>query len=1407
MVVEEEEIVKGENRLKNYLYIIKIFFFIVFSLLVSRLDSTASQNKHAPYQSTVFKKYVTNHRPKHSNQLWTNHIIYQDNRGIIYAGNLNYTTHKGKLLQYDGVSWRTIKGYESGVYSMATDDTEKIHIGGYNEIGSFIPDSNGSLHYESLIGQLDEDKKNFGCVWFTRAVEEGVYFNSSEFLFRWDPDYRKIKVWKSKQNERFLNSFSCKGKFFIHQENIGLIQLEKDDLKIIPGGKIFKEKKITMMVPYNAQTMLIGTKANGLYLFNGSIFRPFPTKVDDYLKDKEPLQGIRLSTGEFALATKYGGLVIIDSHGRLKEIFNKSYGLQDDEVHYVFQDLQGNLWLALEHGVSKIEYSSPFSINDNLTFNIFSIIKHHDILYAGTEKGLFSLTPEGKFLHVPGTSGSYFYLLSVDDSIFTATSQGVFQVGEQIESKIKGDYFYALLQSNIAPNRIWLGGRNGLFSLYKQNGQWEKEHKFEKITQRVESIVEDKKGNLWLGVNNGKNPIKNIVLKVDFPGNGTISSPVVTGYDITGQVPAKNLCYVFRAAGHVIFSTEKGLFRFDEKKKVFIPDLTFGKKFAGDSKTKGLLWLEEDKNKNVWLHTENRIHMAKPQADGPYFIHSKPFLRVQSYYRFPIYPDPEKDITWIGGKGYLIRYDNKIEKNYDYNFQTLIRRAAANGKLVFGGHKIDRTNNSNTKDSFPLIAYEDRNLGFEFAAPFFEDETRTQYRCFLEGYDEDWSDWTLGSRKNYTNLDPGLYTFRVRARNVYGNQGSEDVFQFKILLPWYRTWWAFLSYALVLFMLTYLIVKWRRSIKLEQEKHKLEQIVAQRTMEIKAKSRQLEQKTIQLEEQSEKLKELDNVKSRFFANISHEFRTPLTLIMGPLEQMLSKTPDKEAEKKLNLMLRNSRRLLGLINQLLELSKLDSGTMKLQASRQNIVPFLKSIAASFEPVAEKNQLDLNLHCEAETIILYYDPQKLEEVMLNLLSNAVKFTPARGKITVTVQRKTAAGNNLPPGWLEVSVCDTGIGIPGEQLEHIFDRFYQSDRTHEHHGQGSGIGLAIAKELVELHRGEIAAQNRENKGTEFIIRLPLGDSHLKPEEIVEPGEKPYRHKSLNEIPAFYMTEKEPGLPARMKTGGSETAGIENDTESGTHAKNIILVVEDNPDVRDYIRGALEPLYTVVEAKDGQKGIEKAQKIIPDLIISDIMMPKKDGYELCRVLKKDTRTGHIPLILLTAKASEESVIQGLDTGADDYITKPFNTNILCARIKNLLNLRLQLQLNRQRQMTLQPMEISVSSVEEAFYKELQKVIEKNLSDSEFNVEQMRKRLYMSRATLYRKVMALTGESPQLFIRSYRLKRAAQLLEANYGNVNEVATKVGFANTAYFSICFKEKFHQSPSSYQAWVRPARVTQ
>ena len=577
------------------------------------------------------------------------------------------------------------------------------------------------------------------------------------------------------------------------------------------------------------------------------------------------------------------------------------------------------------------------------------------------------------------------------------------------------------------------------------------------------------------------------------------------------------------------------------------------------------------------------------------------------------------------------------------------------------------------------------------------------------------------------------------------------------------------------------------------------------------------------EEQSGKLKEMDKVKTRFFANISHEFRTPLTLIMGPLEQMIAACGENEKEKKrkLSLMLRNAQRLLRLINQLLELSRLDSGKLKLQAAKTDIIIFMRGIIDSFQLLAQQKELDLVFHTgrnnEAEDLLLYIDPRKMEDIMSNLLVNAIKFTPPGGEVKVTLNKSFLGGpggdfgggtpglleksppmlhgaegkNNFPEGFVEISVKDTGPGIPHEQLAHIFDRFYQADSTYEYHQKGSGIGLALSKELVELHHGTIEPRSSEGEGSEFIIRLPLGRSHLADDEIMEQGVpadvKGVPTDDSNEVK---IREKIPEFEME-----SEVEAKEN--EPGTHEADIILVVEDSADLRNYIREALEPGYTVVGAGDGREGIQKAQEIIPDLIISDIMMPEVNGYELCRELKNHVNTSHIPIILLTAKASEENIIEGLETGADDYITKPFNTGILSARIKNLIDLRRQLHLKWDRDMTLQPTKMSVSKIDEEFFQELEEVIEKNLSEPEFNVEDLGKRLYMSRATLYRKIYALSGKTPSEFLRSYRLKRAAQLLASNFGSVTEVAFEVGFSNRNYFTKCFKEQFHQLPSDFK----------
>ncbi len=1348
------------------------------------------------YSQNPGLKYSRNYSSNEYGLKRQNWCILQDPQGIICVAN------HGGILEYDGVSWNIILIPNQAARSIAIDVSGTIYVEGVNEIGFLAPDSQGRLKYISLLEHLDENKRNFGNVWKTHATEEGIFFRTTKYLFRWNTKQKKMNVAlesKKGNNTRFNASFTCEGKYFINQRNVGLMQLENNSFKIIHGGETFASAKtVFMIVPYDTsgKKILIGTREKGFFIYDGKTVRPFPTEADDYLKEKKACFGIALSRspGDIAIATLHGGLVITDLHGKLKYMFTKDFGLYDNNVKYVFEDSQGNLWAALNNGISKIEYLSPLSIYDNrskLPGMVYAVTRHSNGLYAGTSQGLFYLVSNAdKFSPISGMSSTCWSLLSIGDSLLAATSIGVFQFENNTIRRITRTPSYVLLRSQKAPNRIWVGTHNTLTSLYQNPSQgkeeWTEEYKYEKVDRQIRTIAEDGEGNLWMGT------LPSGVFKVVFSSHGAIGDYDITRYDTSHQLPLGPV-RVFCAAGHVMFGTKKGLFRFDESINAFIPDDTLGKKLASD--LRDVFRLKEDRNKSIWLHAKGRNYQAILKSDRTYVVNKKPLARIPiSWQVNAIYPDPGENVTWFATHEGLIRYSPGVKKDYSHEYCTIIRRVSVNGTPQFYNLYATSYNFTGERDSkhpVPVFPYKDRNLRFEFAAPFFEDETGIRYCYILEGYDKDWSDWYKEAYKDYTNLDAGVYTFRVQARNVYGHIGREEVFEFKIQPPWYRTWWAYSVYVLLLFLAIFLTVRWR-SIKLEQEKKKLEQVIVERTKEINRKNQQLEKQTRLLIEQAEKLKELDHAKSRFFANISHQFRTPLTMIIGPLEQMLPRGLPNGIKKKLNLMYRNSHRLLMLINRLLELSRIDSGKMKLQASPLYIIPFLKGMLASFEQMAREKRLNLGFHSEEESITLYFDAEKMEDMFGNLLSNAVKFTPAKGKITVSVKRIMEKEEDFPSGSLEISVQDTGSGIPKEQLAHIFDRFFQVDSNKQKH-KGSGIGLALTRELVTLHHGKIDVNSRvgENSGTEFIIRLPLGTDHLKPDEIAAPSE--IELISQRKLPEPGENEEAPMENGWEVEWEKEADEIDKETETAAHT---VLVVEDNPDMRKFIRESIEPHYSVVEAEDGQEGIQKARAIMPDLVISDIMMPEVDGYELCQTLKKDIKTSHIPVILLTAKASEDSMIQGLETGADDYITKPFNTKILVTRIKNLIDLRRQIQEKIQRQLLLQPEEINVSSIDQKFLKQLQEIIEKELSDPDLNVEALSEKMDISRVTLNKKIQALTGESATHFIRSYRLKRAVQLLEAHFGTILDVAMEVGFSSSAYFTKCFREKFHQLPSTF-----------
>jgi signal transduction histidine kinase/DNA-binding response OmpR family regulator len=522
--------------------------------------------------------------------------------------------------------------------------------------------------------------------------------------------------------------------------------------------------------------------------------------------------------------------------------------------------------------------------------------------------------------------------------------------------------------------------------------------------------------------------------------------------------------------------------------------------------------------------------------------------------------------------------------------------------------------------------------------------------------------------------------------------------------------------------------------------------------------------------EAERLKQLDLVKSDFFSNVTHEFRTPLTLILGHLEQVIPNIADDRAKKELIVVKRNAKLLEKLINQLLDIAKIEADRMDIDLRKGNIVPLLNEIQRSFASLADRKGVGLIFEVQDETINMEFDPDKVELIFYNLLSNAFKFTD-KGKVSLTVSTAEKDGKQF----CKLVVQDTGIGIVEEQIPKVFDRFYQSENSRWRKNKGTGIGLALVKDLVELHEGTIDLKSISGVGTEITIMLPVEHQLMNQD-------------SEMEIPALEPID--PDLEVAVEFDKPE----QSLSEEEVNAQNIVLVIEDNDDIRNFLRLTLEPAFRVFDAIDGETGIEKATEIIPDVIVCDVMMPGKDGFEVTKILKKQEKTSHVPIILLTAKAGVENRIAGLETGADAYVPKPFSSDELHARIRNLIDGRKKLKEKYSRSLLVKPDVVAEPSMEEKFLMRVKKVVEEHLDDENFSVEELSKQVGMSRAQLHRKLIALTGKSASRFVRNYRLEHAYQLLEKKVGTVSEIAYRVGYSSPAYFTKCFTEDFGISPS-------------
>jgi DNA-binding response OmpR family regulator/nitrogen-specific signal transduction histidine kinase len=532
----------------------------------------------------------------------------------------------------------------------------------------------------------------------------------------------------------------------------------------------------------------------------------------------------------------------------------------------------------------------------------------------------------------------------------------------------------------------------------------------------------------------------------------------------------------------------------------------------------------------------------------------------------------------------------------------------------------------------------------------------------------------------------------------------------------------------------------------------------------------------------EHLQELDKVKTNFFTNVSHELRTPLTLILGPAEQLATEPSDAVVRQQGSLVLRHARKLLHLINQLLDLSKLEAGALRLVPAAGDLVAFVRPLLESFASLAQAQQVKLSLQATAQKLPAVFDPGKLEEIITNLLSNALKFTPAGGEVTLELQERPATATE-PAGAVELIVRDTGIGIEPQHLPHLFDRFYQASHPEAASMRaGTGIGLALVKELTELHGGSVSVESQPGAGTAFSIRLP------RQPRLVALAPAPEPALDRTPVPVTNVALAAPADEIRHEAPAPDAA--------------VVLVIEDNAEVRQFILNALRPAsYHLLEAAAGEVGVTLARDQVPDLIISDVMMPGMDGYEVCRQLKTDAATSHIPIVLLTAKSTPEDKLTGLEIGADSYLTKPFNPRELRAQVRNLLDLRQRLQALYAGIEALTPIPdahaaavAGLPSLDQSFLNRMREAVEQHLDDGEFSVETLSEELGMSRTQVHRKLKALTGQSASEFIRGTRLHRAHALLQAQVATVSEVAYQVGFNSPAHFSTSFSKQFGYAPS-------------
>ncbi|HVW15407.1 MAG TPA: two-component regulator propeller domain-containing protein [Mucilaginibacter sp.] len=1001
------------------------------------------------------------------------------------------------------------------------------------------------------------------------------------------------------------------------------------------------------------------------------------------------------------------------------------------DINSFAEDKQGNIWIATNGG-GLIYFNrrtggfkqylhdsgNPNSLANNVVVCLY--IDRQQKLWLGTYYGGLDCFDGQTFKHYRH-----------DDALPGSIS-------EDRVCSIREDSEHHLLVGTLASGVNILDERTQKFSHIKYNSIDNAIH-----SNYISAVLEDRHRNLWIVTSYGVDVLmKKTHQFVHYLHNDKDPNSIVNNNTNNILEDSSGLIWISTREGLSVFNPETGKFA-NMTKQDGLPDNT-------------VIDLQEDQNHNIWASTPNGLTNIvvdrSPSGLKFHFINynENDGLQGREFTENSSLRTRDGYLLFGGGNGFNIFKPSAIHSSTDVPNLVFTDFEIFNESLSPGektnGHVI--LPQSITESQAINLKYNESSFSIDFAALNYFNPDKVRYQYKMENFNTDWVNADNKIRKaTYTNLDPGDYIFRVRDSGSNGWNKKELVLYVHITPPFWKTAWAYILYAMaiagaLLYIRRQGIRKIRMQFAIEKER-----------------------------EEAQRMHELDLMKIRFFTNVSHEFRTPLSLIMAPVDKLLRQTPEPDTQRQLQMVNRNARRLLNLVNQLLDFRRMEYQELKLHEKPGDIIKFINELSYSFNDIGEQKDISFMFDSEADAFYTRFDHDKIERIIFNLLSNAYKFTPQGGQVSVllNVLEPDDQGLHL----LEIRVIDTGIGIPDDKLERIFEPFFQNDIPGSMLNLGSGIGLAITREFVRLHGGRIFVESEFNQGSCFTVSLPLLQLD----------------KSL-------FTDKATTIehdPAFIPRHGQQKVVASNSRDA---KKPTVLLVEDNDDFRFYIKDNLKDSFNIIEAENGKKGWQKALAMHPNLVVSDISMPEMNGIDLCMKLKNDSRTSHIPIILLTALIGEEQQLKGLETGATDYMTKPFNFEILLSKIKNILSQQEYMRKTYQKQVDVTPTEEHVDSPDELFIKKVLLLIDNNISNPNFSVEELSDDMFVSRYTLYKKILMMTGKTPNELVRSMRLKRAAQLLSTGHLTISQVGHKVGFKSQKYFVKAFKAEFNTIPSRY-----------